>query len=380
MNQILPVESYTSTDYFALEQTHIFTQSWTFAGLTEDLSASGDYLTVQAGLANIVVLKNEDGALVAYHNRCRHRGMQLVDGKGSGVKRLTCPYHDWSYGIDGTLKSLPKQKQEFRQIDKSCYSLQKAAVGTWRGMIWVNPNIDAEPVQQWFSPMNQHIAPYNVDDLVEATSDRENFIIHANWKLVVENYIDHYHLAQLHSGTLNMYAHNKASFGFAERHFHFWEPLTDEYRDNLSQFSPLPLLMSQEDEKLGAYVPMLFPAIGLVESESTWTVFNVIPEAPDRTRVETRTKVKNCSTIRYVSQAAKSYSFWQQRTRQKDRKLDKSHPLGSADFMQEDIYVCESIQKAMRSPYFSTGPTAEYGESPIRQFRQQIHQIIKERQ
>lgn len=373
----LPIAAYTDSEFFSLEQKYIFSQHWAFAGLSEDIKQSGDYLTVQAGLNNILIIMNDDGRLAAFHNICRHRGMRLLTGKGNSPKRLTCPYHDWSYNHEGTLCSLPKSREEFAIKDKSCLSLKKANVGIWRGIIWVHPDANSISVAEWFSSYNNMLAPYEVSELYEPENSTIIEEINANWKIVVENYIDHYHLAQLHSGTLNMYDHKRAEFSFIGHHFLFWEPLTSEYQKNIAQNSPYPLIIDASDEKLGAWVPMLFPGIGLAESESSWSVFHIVPLSADKTKVVIRTKMKNCSTAEYLKQGFRSAKYWSNKVRAKNSNFKDTHPLGSADFMKEDIYVCEQLQKSLSSPYFEFGPSAERGESPVREHKRLIWDIIK---
>lgn len=373
----LPIDAYISPEFFALEQRHIFSTTWAFAGLQEDLQQQGDYLTVQAGLNNIFVIKGSDGQLLAFHNMCRHRGTQLVEGSGNARNRLTCPYHDWSYDLAGNLLSLPKLKQEFPELDKSCHGLKKANVGLWRGMIWVHPDPESDSLESWFEPITHYLGPHDVEALFEPEKSIVTEEIQANWKVVVENYIDHYHLAQLHAGTLNMYDHKKAEFGFIGHHFRFWEPLTKEYQQDLKKNSPYPLVYDVTKEKVGTWVPMLFPGIGLAESESSWSVFHIVPIAVDKTKVIVRTKMKNCSTLEYVKQSFSSDGFWHKKVRPKSSQHDSSHALGSADFMQEDIYVCEQLQKSFASPYFDFGPSAEKGEQPVRKHRELVWQLIK---
>ncbi|REL36865.1 aromatic ring-hydroxylating oxygenase subunit alpha [Thalassotalea euphylliae] len=376
LNAILPVEAYTSEYFFQLEQRHIFTEHWQYAGLVEDLIAPGDYLTAKAGLADILVVKGQDNQLSAYHNACRHRGTRLLDGKGKIGTRIVCPYHNWSYDLAGNLLGLPEHKRQFSQLEKSCYGLKPAKVGVWRGMIWVHAQPDAIELADWFAPMAEQLAPYDVELLIESPDDFVSQEINANWKIVVENYIDHYHLAHLHSGTLSMYDHKRAQFGFAGQHFHFWEPLSADYQQDISTNAPLPLLMDKTDPKLGAWVPMLFPGIGLAETESSWSVFHIVPLAADKTRVNIRTKVKNISSLAFMSQAAKSYAYWQRKVKANSTQLGDKHPLGSGDFMQEDVYVCEQLQQAMKSPYFSFGPLAERSELPVYQHQQLVWQLI----
>lgn len=376
-NDVLPIAAYTDKQWFDLEMRHIFSATWAYAGLVEDLAQPGQFKTVQAGLNSIVIVMGRDYRLRAFHNICRHKGTQLLRAEGTVKKAITCPYHDWTYDLEGELISVPKMNAEFANLDKSCLGLKRASVDVWRGMIWVHPEADAVAVSQWFGDVEPHLGAHQPEKLVEAADYKVVEDIAANWKIVVENYIDHYHLAQLHSGTLNMYDHAKAEFGFIGPHFAFWEPLDSEYAANLEKNASMPLIDHLSADQLGASVPMLFPGIGLGESETSWSVFHITPIAVDRTRVEVRTKVMPASDWQFAKYGARSSKFWQKRIGPKYPSLDASHPLGSADFMQEDIYVCEQQQKSYQSPYFELGPSAQHGESPIRDHQQVVWQYLK---
>ncbi|MEL0614946.1 aromatic ring-hydroxylating dioxygenase subunit alpha [Marinomonas arenicola] len=377
-HNLFTAKNYTDPAIFELEMKKIFSRCWHFAGLVEDLSQNNHYLTVQAGYNNLVITRNDRGGLNAFHNSCRHRGMKILEGSGKMPhSHLSCPYHDWTYNWQGELKGLPHEKTQFKGLNKACLSLKPATVGICRGMLWVHPDQDATPLENYFAAMSEHLAPYRIEELIEPKGETFDTVIAANWKLVVENYIDHYHLAQLHRGTLNMYDHKKAQFRFCDDHYYFWEPLSTEFHRNLTSNSPLPLLMEQDSPQLGTFVPMLFPSFGLAESESSWSIYQVIPLAADKTRVIIRTKVKNASSLSFLSQAARSAKFWTSRVKPKDSNYPNNHPLGSADFMQEDIYVCEQLQKSLTSPYFEFGPSAAHGEAPIRGFQKRVLRWLK---
>ena len=380
----LPNEAYTSPEFFQLELKYIFTQHWNVAGLVEDITQPGDFLTTQVGLVNIVVLLNEQHQLLAFHNMCSHRGTKLLDDSGNinelnDSNSIVCPYHDWRFSLSGRLTKIPGERREFSGVEKACFNLTPAKVACWRGMIWVHPDSEAMALDTWLAPIKQHVAPYQVESLLEAKDEVISQEIKANWKIVVENYIDHYHLSHLHAGTLNMYAHSKAEFGFEGAHFRFWEPLAKDYQQGIENNSPMPLLISPEHPKLGAWVPMLFPGIGLAESESSWSLFHIVPLAVDKTLVHIRTKVRNASLLAFAAQASRSYSYWQQKIKAKNNKVSNKHPLGSADFMQEDIYVCEQLQSSLNNPYFTAntiGAAAKLGEQPIRDHQALVWQLI----
>lgn len=368
---VLPVEAYTSQEWFDEEQRKIFGNTWQFAGLVEDIKDPGDYITVQCGFQNLLIVKGRDQRLRAFHNMCRHRGTQILRAVGKKQKAITCPYHDWTYDLSGQLISVPEKEKEFPDLELDKICLHKGSVDVWRGMIWVHPKPNAEPITQWFEGVKEKLGPHNPERLIEYPDTLYEKTIKANWKIVAENYIDVYHLAHLHSNTLQMYDHAKAEFGFVGDHYLFWEPLAPKYRDNLDKLIPNKRIAEMKDEYIGAYVPWLFPGLGLAESESTWTTFQVIPIAPDETKVIVRTKMEEVSTTEYFKQEIRSYYSWSKYMgdETKYNSTDENDPMASGDFMEEDVFACEQQQKSLKNPLFSVQYTAQHGESTIRGFQ-----------
>ncbi|PIE78669.1 MAG: Rieske (2Fe-2S) protein [Candidatus Delongbacteria bacterium] len=379
----LPVEAYTSQKWFDLEQKYLFSTTWQFAGLVEDIVNPGDYISVQAGLNNIFIVKGRDHRLRAFHNICRHRGTQLLRAVGKNQKAIVCPYHDWTYDLEGQLINVPKKGEEFpdlknKELHECNLNLHEASVGIFKGMLFVHPEKNAPSIMEYFEGVEPYLGPHIPEELVEYKEGFYSKEIKANWKIVVENNIDHYHLAHLHEGTLNMYDHAKAEFGWEGPHYWFYEPLVKEYREDLENASLQPLIKRVPAEKIGAYVPWLFPNIGLAESEATWSTFHVIPLAPDRTLVTFRTKVENVSSWEFTKQMLRSSmsNVWSKYGNKGKYEGDPSDPMASGDFMEEDIYACEQQQKSLQSPMFSIGARAEKGEYAIWRFQEEVRKWV----
>jgi len=372
---VLPVEAYTSQEWFDQEQRNIFGNSWQFAGFVEDIQDAGDYITVQCGHQNIVIVKGRDQRLRAFHNLCRHRGTQLLRAVGKKQKALTCPYHDWTYDLNGQLISVPEKESEFPDLELDQICLHKASVDIWRGILWVHPDPNVDPITKWFEGCWEHLGPHDPNRLIEHPDTYYEKIINANWKIVAENYIDVYHLAHLHSNTLQMYNHAKAEYGFVGDHYMFWEPLSSEYRDNLDKLIPTKRIQEMTDEYLGAYVPWLFPNLGLSEGEGSWNIFHAIPLAPDKTKVIVRTKLEPMTNWEFTKQQMKSNISWHGimggKTKYgKDPDTNSEDPMDWNDFMEEDVYVCEQQQKSLKNPLFGVSYTAKQGESTVRNFQE----------
>lgn len=358
---VLPKEAYLSQEWFDKEQELLFPKTWQFAGLMEDVSEHGHYTTAQVGSHPILVINN-NGELKAFHNICRHRGTPLVTGKGKLSDFMTCPYHNWSYDLNGMLKGVPEHAEEFADLDIDNICLHSASVEVWRSMLWVHSEPDAVPASEWFGQVLPHLGPHQPEKLQEFPEYSTRDEINANWKIVVENFMDVYHLRYLHQKTLYMYDHKNAEYGWDGPHYWFYEPLSKGHKPEIPVIDHIP------KDKIGAYVPMLFPNLGLAESESTWSTFHVIPIAPDKCIVETRSRAMPSKTAKLLGSAI---SWLYSSTEKSD------DPLNSGDFMQEDIYVCEQIQKAMKSPLYIVDHTANRGESTVRNYQTIISEYIE---
>ena len=358
---VLPKAAYLSQEWFDKEQELIFSKTWQFAGFCEDVSEHGSYTAIQVGQHPIVVI-NSNGKLKAFHNVCRHRGTPLVSGKGKLTDFMTCPYHHWSYNLEGKLTGIPERDTEFAEYDLNNICLHGASVEVWRSMLWVHPDPNAKPAREWFAKVEPYLGPHQPDKLQEYTEYSTRHEVNANWKIIVENFMDVYHLRYLHQKTLYMYDHKQAKYGWEGPHYWFYEPLSENFKPEMEMIDHI------KEEEMGAYVPMLFPNLGLAESESTWSTFHVIPISPDKSIIETRTRAMPSITTKILGSAI-SWLY--------TAKNESNNPLNSGDFMQEDNYVCEAVQNAMRSPNYAIDFTAKQGESTIINYQKKILEYIE---
>ena len=198
--QRLPREAYISPEWFERERRDLFGRTWTWAGLACDLPEAGDYTTVAAGDHPLVVLRDEAGALRAFHNLCRHRGTELVEGAGRlDAARIVCPYHRWTYGLDGALRAVPLHAQCFPGLDPGDHSLLPAALGEFKGMVFVHPDPGAD-FSEWRADLESVAWPHRFERM--RAGPEITYEMRCNWKVFFENAIDGYHLAYLHDRTL----------------------------------------------------------------------------------------------------------------------------------------------------------------------------------
>ncbi|MDE0099218.1 MAG: aromatic ring-hydroxylating dioxygenase subunit alpha [Truepera sp.] len=393
---LLPVEAYTSQAWFDWEQEELFGRTWNFAGMASDLKGPGDYLTVQAGVHPIFVVRGQDHRLRAFHNICRHRGTQLLRAAGRSRKQIVCPYHNWTYSLNGRLESISDEATQYSHIEisKDDFCLHGASVETWQEMVFVHPEPDPGPFMDWLAEVPKYIGPHRPERLREYGWSRVQYAVNANWKILMENFIDGYHLSHLHHKTLDMYDHERQEWRFSGDHWVFYEPLTKAFRENLRSWSPLPIIDHLPEDRIGAYLQILFPTVGVTQTEGFWSTFQFLPVAADKTLLDIRTRtmpLPAASTALYEAYGAVKGLFqggnrrktvadligtftastWSASSQALGGDGEEQDPLASGDFMLEDIYACEQQQRAMRSPKFSAAPMSK-DESSVLELHRSI--------
>lgn len=192
----LPADSFLSPAILAEERERIFAQSWNCVGRASALAHPGDYALRTVAGESLIVLRDQAGELRAHFNVCRHRGTRLCEAAtGRLSETIQCPYHAWTYALDGTLIGAPHM-QGAPGFDKRDFPLQSAAVAEWEGFVFVNVARDPEPFEAAFAPMLGRLARYGLGSLV--TGHAATYEVRANWKLVFQNYSECLHCPTIH--------------------------------------------------------------------------------------------------------------------------------------------------------------------------------------
>ncbi|RWR28540.1 (2Fe-2S)-binding protein [Sinirhodobacter populi] len=196
--QAMPVSVYTSPDFLALEQDRIFARSWLCAGRADALKVPGDYLTLEIAGEPVIVLRDQEGALRAMSNVCRHRMSVLLEGRGH-ARVITCPYHAWTYSLDGSLRGAPAMELN-SSFCKQDIRLPAIRCVDWQGwiMITLDPDLPDPAVQ--FADVDGLVGYLDMGSYVETF--REEHRWNTNWKILAENFMESYHLPMCHGGTI----------------------------------------------------------------------------------------------------------------------------------------------------------------------------------
>ena len=198
MARAMPKSVYTSSEFAQAELDHIFAKDWLCAGRAEALPNPGDYLTMQIAGEPIIILRDKENALLGMSNVCRHRMSTLLEGRGN-VRSITCPYHAWTYNLDGTLRGAPAMALN-EAFCKDQIALPKVRVENWLGWIMVTLNPDAPDPQHQLKDVENLVGYLHMASYRETF--REEFRWATNWKVLAENFMESYHLPVCHAGTI----------------------------------------------------------------------------------------------------------------------------------------------------------------------------------
>ncbi|WP_344362166.1 aromatic ring-hydroxylating dioxygenase subunit alpha [Streptomyces gobitricini] len=215
----LPADAYTDPEQFTREQRRIFADSWLYACAARQVAEPGDAVPVEVAGMPVIVTRDTGGELRAFHNVCSHRGSKLLCESKRGRKSLVCAYHAWIYSLDGRLI----RSQHFAGVDRRDLpdlsaeelGLKPLAVGQWLDFVFVHPDPGATPFTRHIAPVAERWQGYDLSSMRHAASLRYDF--QANWKLIVENFLESYHVPFIHQ-TLNTYS-----------------PFTERYQIRLSE-------------------------------------------------------------------------------------------------------------------------------------------------
>jgi choline monooxygenase len=194
--ETLPARWYADADVFQAEKDRIFHRTWQYVGHTGQLAGVGDFFTTRLGDMPVVVVRDGE-AIRAFANVCRHRGSEVVLDCSGNRRTLQCHYHGWTYNLDGTLRSAPRENEQ-QSFSKATLSLAPFAVDTWGPLVFVNPSPAATPLSDVLGQLPSIFRHAGIDFSKLRMLRRDTYDIAANWKIVVENFNECYHCPIAH--------------------------------------------------------------------------------------------------------------------------------------------------------------------------------------
>ncbi len=333
----LPAEAYASPRFLELEQDRVFARSWTLAGFAHELPSPGDVMPVTVAGRPVVLVRGKEGQLRAFHNVCRHRGLKLVDGPCSGRRRLVCPYHNWSYGLDGRLINATNFGghgiHAVEGFDYEANGLAEVPCRHWHDWVFVNVAGNEPDFEAFLAPLQPVVAGLDLT-AIEPLFKLDSGIFQANWKFICENFVEPYHVPVVHPETAAgqpLHKHYMVSEGHMVGCAVDIDGDIDEQPQKSDRGRDICLDIS-------ARYLLLFPNFLFFVYFGEDTQINVMlnrPVAPDRTH-----------------QRRVIYQLGGQRP--DAATIDKWHAL-TEDVIAEDKAMVERLQEGRRSPVLADG-------------------------
>ncbi len=338
--ETLPTWCYTSDAFYQREVERIWRKAWNFVGHVDQVAKPGDYLAMEFAGVPLIIVRGKDNVVRAFANACRHRGSTLLDDGAGHCSTIVCPYHSWSYGLDGTLLGAPEmhKTEGFKPAENGLVELR---FGSWGGFLFVCFDNAAPPLATWLGGLPEKLDCYALDDMVLAR--RKVFDMECNWKIFVENAKESYHIGTVHKATINKYASARSAGYWVE------EP-TGEYVITFAQhensmallqgdagFPPIETLAGRR-EASGTYAPLLYPSTYLACTIDCAWYLELHPLGPNRTRLVHGALFPRSRMQRpdFAQLAANYYKRWD-------------------ITIEEDIVASDRQQKGVASPYCLPG-------------------------
>ena len=278
--ETLPPWCYTEPAFFTREIDRLFRRHWNLIGRAEQIAGAGDYFTVDLAGVPVIVLRDDDGALRAFANTCRHRGSRLVSGAGK-CRALTCPYHGWSYGLDGSLLAMAGMEKT-KKFDRAAFGLVPVRLAVWAGFVFVNFAEDGPELAEHLGNLTDHLRSHDGASMV-CTQVRE-YDLACNWKLCLENQRESYHVATVHRASLKdqLPAQLEATGHWSGSYFAHEGTIAAR----LGAAAALPPIATLEGPAArGTFFIALYPASFLVFTVDCMWWMSFQPLAPDRTKL-----------------------------------------------------------------------------------------------
>ena len=354
----LPNRAYTDEAFLDAEREQILARRWIAVAFAHDVPAPGDLFPATAAGQPLLVVRDTDDSVRVFHNVCRHRGTRLVDVPCRSRNRIVCPYHGWTYGLDGALRATPNFSgpgdHSHASLAEGTQDLVEVPSGVWNHVVMVNLSGDATSLRGWTARLDRRWAEFDIADMAPGWS--MTFDIGANWKLVVENFLESYHLPVVHPG-LNAYSPLEDHDLVVDEVFMGQLSLNYAPRDGgnaLPRFAGLSGARATSGEYL-----LLFPSL-------------MVSITPDHFRATIVTPVS----------ADRSHQRWEfffvgpESAAERFRAAREAVAHRVAAYTREDVAILEKLQSGRRSNGYDGGRFSPFHETTTHWFQTLIARAL----
>jgi Rieske 2Fe-2S family protein len=334
----LPQRYFVSPEIFAEEQEKIFSRQWVLVGHQSQIANAGDYIVQRVNRESLIVIRDKNEKIHGFFNVCRHRGSGLIEHRaGEAVSgncaTIQCPYHAWTYGLDGRLIGAPHM-DEVPGFNKSDYSLHPVNIGLWEGFIFVNLAKPPMPLEKWFASLNGKFSHWNIPMLRSAK--RIEYDVAANWKLMFENYSECYHCPGVHPQLQKVSPYDSAKNDLTEGPF-LGGFMKINAGKSLTMSGNACALAIEKKNRQRVFYYSIFPNMLLSMHPEYVMVHQLWPQSPDRTLIVCDWFFHPEAFNRPDFKPEDAIEFWDMTNKQ-------------------DWHVCELSQQGIASRAYEPGP------------------------
>jgi len=354
----LPAWVYNNAELTRLELKRVLLPSWQIVCHINSIPNAGDYATFDLGSESVMVLRDRDGSIRAFHNVCRHRGARLLDGAGNCPVTVTCPYHGWTYRHDGALIGMPV-RESFPGLDRSEHGLRPVRVDMALSFVWVCLAGDPPPVAKVWGQLADEFLPYRLEDMVPlGPITQEHWPV--DWKLAMDNYLESYHVPIGHPGLYRMFTpdyEDQASVPGIARGLS-WMRDNDSSRWSEGLYQRLSRKVAThlpEDLRRCWRFYSALPNLGIDVFPDQMDFFQVLPDGPGRCII--RGAVFGLPDDRREMRAARYLSS-----------------RINTQVNNEDRWLCSRVQRGLASGSYRPGPL-----SRLERWMLEFHNLLRER-
>lgn len=328
--ETIPSSWYHSDEMFELEKEALFSSFWQLACHESELPEAGDMHTLEVAENPLLLVRDQQDQINAFYNVCKHRGGPVAVKKGT-TSVLQCQYHGWTYLLDGSLRGVP----QFRKVDlfdKKDFGLEPVTKENWEGLLFLSLDDDIQPLSHFLDGIAEQIAP--IDLSAFKLAEEQSYIINCNWKVYVDNFLEGYHIPIVHPELAKLLDYRE-----------YKTDTSDWYSLQHSPFQDGDNLYKSDDGK--AYYYYIFPNIMLNILPGRLQTNVIRPISPDTTEVIFKYYYKDLSDTRMIQD-------------------DISY---SDEIQQEDIEICELVQKGLKSKAYDKGRFSVEREQGVYHFQ-----------
>ena len=365
----LPNECYTSKDYTLIERKKLFEDKWIVAGVASSIPEIGDVKPIDILGMPILILRNKQNEIKVFHNVCSHRGVKLVSKSGKINSLIRCPYHSWSYSLDGELKATPHiggmNKHSADGFDKSKSNLKEIRSYIWLDLIMININQNEISFEEYIKPLSdrwEKFWPIKDRELIHHSNDFGYFKLNAkcNWKFAIENYCESYHLPWVHPG-LNSYSKIEDHYHIQGLPNRFAGQGTVVYNPQFKGKEKLPSFPNwpKDKENIAEYVA-LFPNVMLGIHKDHYYAYWIEPISHEFT-------LEHMELYYVGEQAAQANKF---------KSLRKQNHKQWEDIQKEDVDIIQGMQTGRNSPSYNGGNFSPVMDNPTHHFHKWVAQNL----